>query len=89
MPRFWHSSPKIAPTPEKVSSHIIQTFSFRQIQVALWIQDSGICRHLGTGLVSLTLCYMPCHCVIAATSTYPIRQGIDRSVICCWWIRFP
>lgn len=36
MPRFWHSSPKIVPTPEKTSYGPLLP---KEIQVDLWFQD--------------------------------------------------
>ena len=62
-------------------------FSSRQIQVTLWFQDGDFSRYLGTGLVRPNS--IKFHCVAAATFTYPIQQGIDQLVTCCWWIQFP
>jgi len=87
MPRFWHSCPKIAPTPEKSINRQYTHFSYRQIQVTLWFQDGDFSRYLGTGLVRANSNKF--HWVVAATSTYPIQQGIHQLGTCYWWIQFP
>jgi hypothetical protein len=35
MPRFWHSSPKIAPTPENIIGHQTDLYFQKQIQADL------------------------------------------------------
>jgi hypothetical protein len=48
IPRFWHSCPKIAPTPEKVSWDKYTDFSFQKIQLKLWFQDGDLYEYLRT-----------------------------------------
>ena len=80
--RFWHSCPKIAPMPEKVSPNNKQTLvpgRFRLRFGSKMVTSLGTLE-VETGLVRPNS--IKFRSVVAAAFTYPIQQGIDQLVTC-------